>query len=185
MRFRFYTAFSDSEWDGATPLHELLEIDNELKPFVNNYKLNFYDYHNETDFSKFKTENKLLFKVLANRDNKEKIEQIFENECDNYSIDSDTAKALVEMADLTIDIENIKIEQNGKVEYKMCKAIDEIRNESYKSGIDDGYKSGMDAGYIAGIRMSVTSLMETADISLEQALDMLKITDETRERFYS
>ena len=179
----------DSKWDGATTLHEILEIDDELKPFVNNYKLNFYDYHNETDFSKFKTENKLLFKVLANRDNKEKIEQIFENECDNYSIDSDTAKALVEMADLTIDIENIKIEQNGKVEYKMCKAIDEIkqnaRNDGYKSGMDDGYKSGMDAGYIAGVKMSVKSLMETSNLTLEQALEKLKINDELRVQFYS
>ena len=77
-KFLIVNLGKDSKWYGATTLHEILEIDDELKPFVNNYKLNFYDYHNETDFSKFKTENKLLFKVLANRDNKEKIEQIFD-----------------------------------------------------------------------------------------------------------
>ena len=163
----------DSKWDGATTLYELLDIDDELKPFVNNYKLNFYDYHNETDFSRFKTENKLLFEVLANRNNKQKIEHIFESECNNYNIDSDTAKALVEMADLNIDIENIKTERNGKVEYNMCKAIDEIREDARNDG------------YISGIKMSVKSLMETADITLEQALDMLKIKDELRVQFYS
>ena len=167
----------DSAWDGATTLYELLDIDDEIKPFVNNYKLNFYDYHNDTDFSKFKTENKLLFEVLANRSNRSKIEHIFETECNNYSIDSDTAKALIEMADLNINIENIKTETNGKVEYKMCKAIDAIKEDAR----NDGYKSGMDDG----IKMSVKSLMETADITLEQALDMLKIKDELRIQFYS
>ena len=52
---------TDQPWDGARSLHELLEIDERLKPFVNDYKLNLYDYHEHQDFSVFKTENRILF----------------------------------------------------------------------------------------------------------------------------
>ena len=68
---------TDSEWDGAKTLYHLLDINEDLKPFVNDYKLNFYDYHNQTDFSNLKTENRLLFEVLANAADKEKLQQFF------------------------------------------------------------------------------------------------------------
>ena len=48
------------KWDAASTLYELVDINDILKPFINNYRLNLYDYHNETDFTKFKTENKYL-----------------------------------------------------------------------------------------------------------------------------
>lgn len=167
----------DTAWDAATTLYELLEIDDKLKPFVNNYKLNFYDYHEDTNFSRFKTENKLLFEILANRNNKEKIKRIFDNECENYELDLDAATALTKMADLEVNIENLKVIKNGKVEYKMCKAIEEIKEDAR----DEGYKSGIEAT----MHNNVKSLMETMHLTLEQALDALKITDEDRKIFYS
>ena len=33
------------EWDGAKSLYEMLEIEEELKPFVTNHKLNLFDYN--------------------------------------------------------------------------------------------------------------------------------------------
>lgn len=71
---------TDSKWEGSKTLFQLLEIDEGLKPFVNDYKLNLYDYHDETDFSNFKTENKLLFEVLANAADKEKVKNLFQEE---------------------------------------------------------------------------------------------------------
>ena len=119
------------------------------------------------------------------------------DECEKYRIDLDTATTLKYMADLKIDLENLKIMIDDKEEYKMCKAIDELqedfKNEGYKLGLDEGYKSGMnegyksgtDIGYITGLKESTQSLMESLNISLEQALDMLKIKDSIRAKFYS
>ena len=176
---------TDSEWDGARTLYQLLNIDEGLKPFVNDYKLNFYDYHNQTDFSNFKTENKLLFEVLANAADKEKVKQLFQEEAEKYSLDREAAAALTGMAGIRMDLDKLKEEKEGKVEYKMCKAFQEItqeaRDEGYKLGMDDGYKNGMDANTTANI----TALMETMNLTLEQALDALKITGERRNKFYS
>ena len=188
---------TDSEWNGAKTLYQLLEIDEDLKPFVNNYKLNFYDYHNQTDFSNFKTENKLLFEVLANAADKNKVKQLFQEESENYSLDREAAAALIGMAGIKMDLDKLKEEKDGKVEYKMCKAFQEITQEAraegykdgmdagYKNGVDAGYKNGMDAGYKNGVDASITALMETMNLTLEQALDALKITGEQRMKFYS
>ena len=187
---------TESEWSGAKTLHELLEIDEELKPFVNNYKLNFYDFHGKTDFSYFKTENKLLFEVLSNLNNKEKIEQLFREESEKYALDKDSATALLGITGIKIDLDKLKIEKDGKVEYKMykmCKAFEEItkeaRDEGYESGINEGYKSGVNEGYKSGVnegyKSSIKALMDTMNLTLEQALDALKITGTDRTKFYS
>ena len=184
---------TDSEWDGAKTLYQLLEIDDEIKPFVNDYKLNFYDYHNQTDFSNFKTENKLLFEVLANAANKGKVQQLFLEEAEKYSLDREAASALIGMAGIKMDLDKLKEEKDGKVEYKMCKAFQEItqeaRDEGFKLGIESGYKDGRESGYKDGIdattTANITALMETMHLTLEQALDALKITGEQRIKFYS
>ena len=189
----------DAEWDGAITLYDLLDMDESLKPFVNNYKLNFYDYHKETDFSKFKTENKYLFELLFHNNDKEKVAQILHEANTNTKLDSSAAELLLKTVDIHIDIETIKEFKDGKERYNLCKAIDDMKNDArneginigyksgmndgYKSGINVGYKSGMDAGYISGIKASIESLMESLNMSLEQAMDALKIDDEMRRKF--
>lgn len=96
-----------------------------------------------------------------------------------------------------MNLDKLKEEKEGKVEYKMCKAFQEITKEArdkgyqdgmdagYKDGMDAGYKNGMNAGYKNGVNASVTALMETMNLTLEQALDALKITGENRNKFYS
>ena len=144
---------------------------------MNDYKLNFYDYHNQTDFSNFKTENRLLFEVLANVADRRKVQQLFLEEAENYSLDREAVAALIGMAGIDMDLDKLKEEKDGKVEYKMCKAFQKITKEAR----DDGYKNGVNASIIA----NVTALMETMNLTLEQALDALKITGENRNKFYS
>jgi len=172
---------TDTEWDGAKTLYDLLEIEEELKPFVNNYKLNFYDYHTESDFSKFKTENRLLFEVLSHSGDRETIKKIFQQDADNYSLDREAAAALLGIVGMKMDLDKLKEEKDGKVEYKMCKAFEEITKEAR----DEGYKSGMDMGMETIMYANVTALMETMNLTLEQALNALKIDKKYREKFYS
>ena len=41
---------TDKAWDGARCLYDMLQIHKELEPFVTNYKLNLFDYHEYEDF---------------------------------------------------------------------------------------------------------------------------------------
>jgi len=182
--------FFDGKYLAILPLENQSYVDyrmvlrimqEELKPFVNNYKLNFYDYHTESDFSKFKTENRLLFEVLSHSGDRETIKKIFQQDADNYSLDREAAAALLGIVGMKMDLDKLKEEKDGKVEYKMCKAFEEITKEAR----DEGYKSGMDMGMETIMYANVTALMETMNLTLEQALNALKIDKKYREKFYS
>lgn len=212
----------ETEWDGAITLYDLLEMDEALKPFVNNYKLNFYDYHKESDFSKFKTENRYLFELLFYNNNQEKIEQILQNANNCNNLDSEAVEVLLNAVDIHVDIETIKEFKDGKEKYNVCKAIEDMKNDARKEGIDIGYKSGMEEllntaeidietikevkdgkerynvckaiedikkdakkeGIDIGYKSAIEALMESLNMSLEQALDTLKIDEEIRKNFY-
>ena len=60
-------------WDGARHLHELLDVDEEIRPFVNDYRLNLFDYHDYKNFHMFKTENRLLFQALSGGNSKKRM----------------------------------------------------------------------------------------------------------------
>lgn len=166
-----------NKWDAASTLYELIDIEDILKPFINNYRLNLYDYHNETDFSKFKTENKYLFKLLYYSDDKEKIKQILNDvyNDDNLSIYVD--KILLNTIGVSFNLESIIEIKNGKERVKLIKAIEDMINE--------GKAEGMDIGYMKALKENVDSLMKSLNITLEQALDTLNIDNEMRKNFYS
>lgn len=167
----------DTEWDGAVTLYELLDVNEPLKPFVNNYKLNFYDYHKETDFSKFKTENKYLFELLFHNSDLGKVTQIIQEANTSNELDSCAVELLLKTIDINIDVETIKEVKNGKERYNMCKAIDDMKNNARNEGIS--------IGYISGIKTSIKSLMDSLNMSLEQALDTLKVDDDIRKKIFT
>ena len=173
---------TDSEWDAATSLYEILDMDEWLKPFVNNYRLNIYDYHKETDFSRFKTENKYLFEILSNRNNKEKLIHIFEDASINHNLDSYSAELMLQMADVKYDVTKLIETKEGKKVYNVCKAIDDLKQEARDEGYELGKKWGMDTGYKSGrtegILHTLVGLYKEQHISLNIAATTASMTPE-------
>lgn len=161
----------DEAWDAATTLYELLDIDENLKPFVNNYKINLYDYHDSKDFSKFKTENRFLFELLSNRNNQEKIETIFHEAYHDYDLDRRASETLLKLADINIDLDSIKVYENGKEKYDVCKAIDDMK----QTAREEGFKSGVQQGTL----LTLYDLVTLGNISLEVAASKVSMTPET------
>ena len=124
------------KWDAASTLYELIDIEDILKPFINDYRLNLYDYHNETDFTKFKTENKYLFKLLYYSGDKEKIRQILNEVYNDDSLNIYVDKVLLSTIGVSFDLETIIEIKNGKERVKMIKALEDIRNEGFQSGVE-------------------------------------------------
>ena len=57
----------EKPWDGAKTLYDLLDVEgNEEKilPFISNYRLNVFDYHEHDDFSQFHSELQSVFEFL-------------------------------------------------------------------------------------------------------------------------
>ena len=159
-------------WDGARSLYEMLEMDEEVKPFVNDFRLNLFDYHNWKDFSRFKTANRLLFEALSCGNSMKKMKETLQNNPDFEKLDMESAKAISGMLGVKINIEKIKSEdKEGKVMYDMCKAFDDYKEE----GRCEGRREGRREGEVEMVQM-IKNLMNNQKVNFEAAVEMLGIS---------
>ena len=125
---------TEHPWDGARCLYDLLDIDDEMKEFVSNYKLNLYDCHEHDTFDEYHTGLRQLFEVIRYNKDKEQLKRVIEKNKDAYSsIDSETRELLDVMANVKIPEED-KTMENGKERYNMCKAFEDYRLEGKEEG---------------------------------------------------
>ena len=156
-------------WDGARSLYEMLELDEEIKPFVNDFKINLFDYHNYKDFSMFRTENRLLFEMLSNAKNKKKMLEVLRRHTHSGEVDEVSAKAILGILNVKIDLAKIvKKDGTGREVYDMCKAF-----EDYK---EDGRQKGRIEGEWITLKEVVRNLMKNQKISFDEAVKMLGIS---------
>ena len=143
--------------------------DERLKPFVNDYKLNLYDYHEHQDFSVFKTENRILFEALSCAGDEGRMEEMLRSHPEWYeSLDRESAKAILGIIGVKIDLESIK-ECNKKEEvYNVCKAFDDHLERGRREGKAEALKN----------------LMKNLKVSLEQAMELLGIPVEDKEKYF-
>ena len=94
-------------------------------------------------------------------------------------------------ADETKETTNIKVgeengkQENGKGKGIVCKALDDLIEQGVERGIEQGMergiKQGMERGMRQGKMLDLQNLMETLQLTLEQAMNALKIPQEERE----
>lgn len=94
---------TEHPWDGARCLYDLLEIDEEMKEFVTNYKLNLYDCHEHDTFEEYHTGLRQLFEILRYNKDREQMTRIIAENREAYSnLDSDTRELLEVVAKVKI-----------------------------------------------------------------------------------
>ena len=116
----------DKPWNGARTLYELLDVkENEevILPFVSNYKLNIFDYHEHEDFGQFHSELQSVFEFLRYSADKKALAKKLEEHKENYEKLSSQAKIL--LAELTNIKEIPDVSKNAfeKGDFDMCKEI--------------------------------------------------------------
>ena len=168
---------TDKIWDGAKCLYDMLNIDKDMEPYITNYKMNLFDYHEHEDFSFFKTENRLFFETLACADSKRKIKKIFEEKRNEYkNLDENTLMLLCDL----MGLKNKQIvKEKIKEDKELCKAIEELENDARKEGIEEGIKEGKTEGFI----IAINNLMESLKISEVQAMDLLKLPETEKGKY--
>lgn len=117
---------AEHSWDGARCLYDLLDIDEEMKEYVTNYKLNLYDCHEHDTFREYRTGLRQMFETIRYGKDKEQLRRVIEADREAYTnMDNDTRQLLEVMANVRISEEYKKME-NGKEKYNMCKAIEDM-----------------------------------------------------------
>lgn len=164
---------TDGSWDGARCLYDLLDIDEELKKYVTNYRLNLYDCHEHDTFEEYKTGLRQVFEAVRYAKDKNKLKEVMEENREAYSrIDSDTRNMLEVVANIKIP-ENCKVMEEGKERYDMCKAFEDMRQEGYDEGIEKGIEKG-----ICVLIQTCTELGIASDIIIEKCMEKYDISKE-------
>lgn len=152
-------------WDGARNLHSMLDLDDDLRLFVNDYRLNLFDYHDYENFEIFKTEIRLLFEALSSGSDKKMMKKMLEQNRDFRKVDQDTAKVILGILGVKYSVGKIKyIDDEGKEVYNVCKAFDDYREEGKLEGKQE-----------MAIKM-IKNLMKNQKITFEVAADMLGVS---------
>lgn len=149
---------TEQEWDGAKSLYEILEIDEEWKPFVTNHKMNLFDYHEYEDFSFFKTENRIIFELLSCAKDEIKMEKIIKK--NQYILDKETIKAILGMLGIKVNLNKIRIKTQEGVRYDMCKAWDDHKESGRREGRREGRQEGRQEGLQEGL-ISLVNILST------------------------
>ena len=164
----------DKLWDGARSLYEMLEMDEEVKPYVNDFKLNLFDYHEWQEFNRFKTANRLLFEALSCGSNVKKMKETLQKNPDFAKLDLESAKVISGILGVKMDLDSIKAEDNEESEvYDMCKAFDDYKEE------------GRREGELEMALKLVKNLMKNKKVSFEDAVNMLRISGNRQKKLRS
>ena len=160
---------TDGKWDGARCLHDLLDIDDEFKKYVTNYRLNLYDCQEHDTFDEYHTGLRQVFEAVRYSRDKEKLKNIMEQNKEAYSkIDSDTKDMLDVVANVKIP-EKFKTVEDGEERYNMCKAFEDMRLEGFEEGIEKGIRILIQACQELGI---------SRDVIIKKCAEKFEMTDE-------
>ena len=117
------------EWDGPRKLSDMFgDVDEELLPFIPDYRINLLAPREITDFTGFRTSIRQLFEVLKNANDKEKMQEVLQNDEKFSRVDRETVEAINLFAGTDIDID----EKEEVID--MCKAWEEQKNEGRELG---------------------------------------------------
>ncbi|MBD5494149.1 MAG: hypothetical protein HDR12_07185 [Lachnospiraceae bacterium] len=168
-------------WDGARCLHDLLDIDEEFKKYVTNYRLNLYDCQEHDTFEEYRTGLRQVFESLRYSKDKERLKEIMEENKEAYSnIDRETRDMLEVVANIKIP-EKFKTVEEGRERYDMCKAFEDMRQEGYDEGISKGIEQGIEQEKEQGIRILIQTCQElglTADSITEKCAEKYEMSRE-------
>ena len=151
-------------WDGARCLYDLLDIDDEMKEFVTNYKLNLYDCHEHDTFDEYHTGLRQLFEMIRYGKDKEQLKRVMEENKEAYSnMDNDTREMLEVMTCVKFSEPYRIMEREER--YSMLKAIEDM--------IEDGRTEGKVAGKIE----SILELLEDIGQVPQRLVELIRAED--------
>ena len=97
-------------------------------------------------------------------------------------MDEESAKAIFGITGIRINLETIReVTEKGKEVFNVCKAFD----DHMERGRTEGRKEGRAEGRIEGKKEAVKNLMRNLSVSLEQAMELLGISEEERDKYLS
>ena len=138
--------FGTKKWDGPLSLYDMMGIENaSLKPFMQDYKINLIDVAALTkeDLLKFSTSLREVFGYIRYSRNKNELKDFI---TDNPRMTLEVSAARVIQA---VTRTALEVEDDAEV-VDMCKAIEEMMEDSRNEGRAEGEAKGKAEGIVEG-----------------------------------
>lgn len=161
--------FGAEPWDGATSLHEMMDFPlEEMRTFIQDYKIHLIDPAaiEPEELEKFSTSLREVLGCIKYSKDKEKLSSFIRNNT-RMTLERNAARVIQAITNVTIDLS----EETEEVD--MCKAIDDMMQDSRKEGLAEG----MEKGKAEGILFTLTSLVRDGILSVKDAAFRANMTE--------
>lgn len=168
--------YGEKPWDGAVSLHGMLHISEEMKPFVNDYRMHLVEAR-KNDLKLHNINNRDLFNLLGILLDRNGNLQETRDRAINYAREHRVEKTVIMTA---AGAANCKIDYNKiarKGDADMCTVFEETRREGIAEGEAKGEAKGIiETGYEFGISEEeiLARLQKKLNISLAEAQEYVK-----------
>lgn len=168
--------YGEKPWDGAVSLHGMLHISEEMKPFVNDYRMHLVEAR-KNDLKLHNINNRDLFNLLGILLDRNGKLQETRDRAINYAREHRVEKTVIMTA---AGAANCKIDYNKiarKGDADMCTVFEETRREGIAEGEAKGEAKGIiETGYEFGISEEeiLARLQKKLNISLAEAQEYIK-----------
>ena len=168
--------YGEKPWDGAVSLHGMLHISEEMKPFVNDYRMHLVEAR-KNNLKLHNINNRDLFNLLGILLDRNRKLQETRDRAINYAREHRVEKTVIMTA---AGAANCKIDYNKiarKGDADMCTVFEETRREGIAEGEAKGEAKGIiETGYEFGIseKEILARLQKKLNISLAEAQEYVK-----------
>ena len=170
----------NSRWNQPKSLFELLEIDERIKPYVNDFKMNLFEiaYLDREKIDMFKSD----FWILA--------DYLYQMRVNKDYVASDTViehvdELLMLMSAMTKDyrFEETINEVKGKEYVTMCEVLDRVEARGMEKGMEKGIAKGREEGIKEGTVQVLISLVKDGILSIADAAKRADMSEESFRRY--
>ena len=165
--------FGAEEWDGPLSLHEMMEVKNpELLNYVQDYRIHLVDPFRltEEELKKFETSLREVLGYIKYSGNRKQLDSFTKNN-PRMTIDADAARVIRTVTNTPVEIE----EKDEEVD--MCKAIEEMIEESRQNGIKEGIQTGEESGALRKAKETACALADMG-LASEQIASAVGVNQE-------
>ena len=150
--------FGADPWDGATSLHEMMDCPlEEMRTFIQDYKIHLIDPAalEPDELEKFSTSLREVLGCIKYSKDKEKLSSFIRNNT-RMMLEINAARVIQAITNITLDLSE-EVE-----EVDMCKAIDDMMQDSREEGKAEGRTEGILFALTGLVRDGVLSIKDAA-----------------------
>ena len=177
--------FGADPWDGATSLHEMMDLTREeMRAFIQDYKIHLIDPAaiEPEELEKFSSSLREVLGCIKYSNDKEKLSSFIRNNS-RMTLEINAARVIQAITKVTIDLS----EETEDVD--MCKAIEDMMQDSRAEGMAEGIAKGLAEGKAEGlikgkaegrtegILFALTGLVRDGVLSIKEAAFRANMTE--------